>query len=324
LILGLGLAFLLEIMKAASNIGAPVPVQNTVTAPTLSVAPVPHASTAPATPYAPASPPMMAATAGDRPSPSAAPRMAEASVFPTVPREMLPALCQIPSVPDDDTAILRAFEIIATPNGAYASSMRQVVNWAGAIRQSLGVSSIAIGSMAGSARESATAAMTLARGVGLQSQRVIVVDAARPGQQIDPVAGLSPGPGLAEMLVGDSKFAELITTDGASAVHILRAGHSIEFAAQYFSTNRMDAILKTLEASYDAVIINLGNLDQNTRGLARFAQAAAILSAQGNSAEVSMFAEELRHAGLRAVQHVRIAADPVRPGASAGPQPVMA
>jgi uncharacterized protein involved in exopolysaccharide biosynthesis/Mrp family chromosome partitioning ATPase len=314
LIIGLGLAFLLEIMKAASSLDVPAQIPPSAVPANLTAAP-PPVMTPPAVPAAPPPPPEPAAAAPSQPPVGPPPP-------PDSTRELLPALCQVPPIPDGEAAILRAFEIMATPNGPYASAFKTISSWASSVRQAMGVRTIAVAAVDGADLDSAAAAVALARATGMQAQRVIILDAAPPGQQVEPVAGLSPGGGLAEMLVGDSKFAELITTDGASAVHILRAGRSIEFAAQYFSTNRMDAILKTLEQSYDAVIINLGNLDANRRALARFAQAAVILAAAGRALDVSQLSAELHQAGLRSVQYVRIGLEASRP--DTGRKPVIA
>jgi uncharacterized protein involved in exopolysaccharide biosynthesis len=308
LALGLGLAFLLEIMAAAGR------MDQAAMAPVSTTQPNVPAQTSPAF-HLPGGPGLLGVSTAPPVPPLAPPPLASAvqlqpAAFsqPAVPQELIPALCELPHVPDCDTAILRAFEIISSPNGQYAASIKQLASWAASSRQTLGVRTVAVGAIDGAPHESGTAATALARALGTQVLRVILVDAARGGQQIDAMAGLSPGPGLAEILVGHSKFAELITADGASPIHILRAGFSIDVAAQYFSTNRMDAIVKTLEASYDAVIVNLGLLDAPARALARFAQAGVMLATPKQSTAVSQLAAEWRQAGLRAVQYLRISA----------------
>ena len=289
----------MEIMAAASRMSEtdapPVPVAQPIVPPqTYAAVPMPGSPVAAAPPVWPL--PM----AANAPAPVSPPPPA------SVPRELLPALCELPIVADTDTAIFRAFEVVSNPNGQFAIAMKQLASWASSARQTLGIRTISVGAIGDAPLEAGATAMALARAIGLQSIRVIVVDAARGDQQLDPIAGLSPGPGLAEMLLGNAKFAELITTDGASAVHILRAGRAIEVASQYFSTNRMDAILNTLESSYDAVILNLGNLDARSRELARLSQAGVLLAAPNHAAEVAQYAAEWRQAGLRAVQYVRI------------------
>jgi Mrp family chromosome partitioning ATPase len=224
------------------------------------------------------------------------------------PPQLLPALCEVPATGEAETAIVRAFEVISNPNTPYASGLVQVASWLASVRQTLGISSLAVGTVSDGLYESSTAAMALARSLARHSQRVIVVDAARDGRQLDPVAGLSPGAGLAEILMGNSKFAEVITSDGASSVHILRAGYGIDSAAAFFSTNRMDAILRSLEQNYDVLILSLGHIDRQAQGLGRFTQAGLILADPARADEVGAIAADWRHAGLRAVQFVRLAA----------------
>ncbi len=306
-LMGLGLAFLLEVMAAASTI-APMEARQ------------PEPTRAPV-----AANPEPAMNMGPPPEPPAvftAPVSSPAPVMPfpqaSAPREILPALCELPHVADTETAIFRAFEVVSNPNGQYSSALRQLASWATSARQTLGVRTLSVGAISAAPLESATTAMALARALAQQAIRVIVVDAARPGQQLDPIAGISAGPGVAEMLLGNSKFAEVITTDGASAVHILRAGYGIDMASQYFSTNRMDAILNTLEGSYDAVIMNLGNIDGQSHDLARLSQAGVLLATPLHAATISQYAAEWRQAGLRAVQYVRIAGDGSAKGISGG------
>jgi Mrp family chromosome partitioning ATPase len=283
--------------------------------PALAIAPSKAASAAQAIADAPGLPPAA------KPPPGIPDQIA---ILQTSRREMLPALCELPHVSDTETAIVRAFEVLSSPNGQYGAPLKQLSSWVSSVRQTLGVRTIVVGSVHGAPLEAATVAMSLGRSIGIQALRVIVVDTARGASVLDSVAGLSPGPGLAEMLVGHSKFAELITTDGASAVHVLRSGYSIDFAAQYFATNRMDAILKSLEGSYDLVVVNLGNVDAQSQMLAHFAQAGVLLASPIHAEEVSQMAGAWREAGLRSVQYVRIGGSPVSSGADGRRMPAIA
>lgn len=287
---GLGLAFLFEIMAAAGRIGASAAQPSYGPTPSVPEPPQPSFATVPPAPDLSKILPQLAPV----PPPS------DGSGLP------MPVLCQIPSITDTETAIVRAFEVVSKPNSEYALAIRQLTGWATSARQALGVRSIALGTCAGASLESGTAALALARSLAVGATRVIIVDTARGGQQIESISGMSTGPGIAEILVGDAKFADLISTDGASSVHVLRAGNAIDYASQFFSTNRMDAILKSLESSYDVVVINLGNLDQPARQLARFSQAGIILAAPFHAAEVARIAGEWRQAGLRSVQYLQI------------------
>jgi succinoglycan biosynthesis transport protein ExoP len=91
----------------------------------------------------------------------------------------------------------------------------------------------------------------------VRDARVVVVDlsAASPG-----VAGVSvdtDGPGLAELMLGEASFSQIITRDGLSRVHLVSAGRP-GFDRSLLQSPRLALAIDALLRVYDHVLLNAG------------------------------------------------------------------
>jgi tyrosine-protein kinase Etk/Wzc len=98
--------------------------------------------------------------------------------------------------------------------------------------------------------------LTLAR-LMVRDARVVVVDlsAASPG-----AAGASVdtnGPGLAELMLGEASFSQIITRDGLSRVHLVSAGRR-GFDRSLLQSPRLALAIDALLRVYDHVLLNAG------------------------------------------------------------------
>jgi len=159
-------------------------------------------------------------------------------------------------------------------------------------------------------------ALTLARQMGLQA-KVVVVDLVAsspmiPAMSTDPVA-----PGLAELMQGEASFAQIITRDRQSRVHLVSAGRPGFDRAQLQSprlTLAIDALLRV----YDHVLLDAGTAsDLPAELLTSQARAVVVPEASMASDARALMCDQLRAVGFSEVTMLSKpcqASDAVEPG----------
>ena len=100
-------------------------------------------------------------------------------------------------------------------------------------------------------------ALTLAR-LMAQQAKIVVVDlvASSPtiaAMSVDPVA-----PGLAELMQGEASFAQIITRDRLSRVHLVSAGRP-GFDRAHLQSPRLTLAIDALLRVYDHVLLDAGS-----------------------------------------------------------------
>jgi uncharacterized protein involved in exopolysaccharide biosynthesis/Mrp family chromosome partitioning ATPase len=313
MILGLGLAFLLEVMNAASRLAMPapiaMPVQPASTIATVVAAP---ARAEPGMAPPPPPPPQAEPYRDDPTARALANSLATARTPPPPPRpapppaEQLPALCELPHSSDINTCMSQALQAASNAGGAYALAARQISSWAMSGRQTLAIKRIATLSLDEAHFDTCAITAALARLQSQQGATVVAVNVWPGPSPLDAIFGSSPGPGLAELLSGAAAFTDIIARDALTGAHYLRAGLDREAAQAYLGGERMDMVLEALEAAYDLVLLHAGCGPGFPAALARKCQGALVLSTGPRPAETGRLLNDLRQSGLRAVQHVRI------------------
>jgi Mrp family chromosome partitioning ATPase len=159
-------------------------------------------------------------------------------------------------------------------------------------------------------------ALTLAR-LMAQQAKVVVVDLAAssptiPAASADPVA-----PGLAELMQGEASFAQIITRDRLSRVHLVSAGRPGFDRAQLQSPRLMLAIDALLRV-YDHVLLDAGTAsDLSAELLTSQAQAVVVPEASMAPDARALMCDQLKAVGFSEVTMLSKpcqASDAVEPG----------
>lgn len=138
---------------------------------------------------------------------------------------------------------------------AEAESYRALRTNVGLARQRRGGHEILVTSPSMGEGKSATAA-NLAISLSQKGQRTLLLDAdmRRPTQHEQ--FGVSREPGLSDLLLGEVELeAVLHQPSGRESLYVLPAGRSIGHPAELLDSARMDALLETLRARFDAVVL---------------------------------------------------------------------
>ena len=159
-------------------------------------------------------------------------------------------------------------------------------------------------------------ALTLAR-LMARNARVVVVDLSASSPAISTVSGDPSAPGLAELMLGEASFSQVITRDRLSRVHLVSAGRPGSDRALLQSprlTLAIDALLRV----YDHVLLDAGAAsDLPAELLTAQARAVVVPDVSMTPDARSLMCDQLRAVGFSEVTMLSKSsqpADAVEPG----------
>jgi succinoglycan biosynthesis transport protein ExoP len=160
-------------------------------------------------------------------------------------------------------------------------------------------------------------ALTLAR-LMAQQAKVVVVDLVASSQTMTAVSVDPATPGLAELMQGEASFAQIITRDRLSRVHLVSAGRPGFDRAQLQSprlTLAIDALLRV----YDHVLLDAGAAsDLPAELLTSQAQAVVVPEASMASDARALMCDQLKAVGF---SEVTMLSKPCEPSDAVEPGP---
>jgi polysaccharide biosynthesis transport protein len=291
---GLGLAFLIELMAAASRLtegnytsGARTePVFERVATETAALplaSPPPPAHQPPATePHQPQHCP---------PQPTRAP--------PTEHGELQHLTVWPRIIPQGDmSGVTDSLEV--------AAAAHRMARWTEDIGRTLDVKTIGLTSLGGGTADSCVAALALARTVAITGKRVVLVDLARTGSFLGGLCGVQAGPGISDLVNGTADFTKVIGRDTRSPVHVLRYGTDHTPRTTALMLERIESVISALSGTYDFTIVNLGEAVDDTPIFLHKCKAALLLASPARLGEVTAAVQTLLDTGLSAAQHILI------------------
>jgi uncharacterized protein involved in exopolysaccharide biosynthesis/Mrp family chromosome partitioning ATPase len=168
------------------------------------------------------------------------------------------------------------------------------------------------------ANESITlTALTLARLIARNNTRVVVVDLSASSPTISAVSVDPSAPGLAELMLGEASFSQVITRDQLSRVHLVSSGRPGSDRTLLQSprlTLAIDALLRV----YDHVLLDAGTAsDLPAELLTAQARAVVVRDASMATEARTLMCDQLRAVGFIEVTMLNKPAQPpdaVEPG----------
>jgi uncharacterized protein involved in exopolysaccharide biosynthesis/Mrp family chromosome partitioning ATPase len=142
--------------------------------------------------------------------------------------------------------------------------------------------------------------LTLARHLA-RDARVVVVDLAASSPTIAAVSVDASAPGLAELMQGEASFAQIITRDKLSRLHLVMAGRS-GFDRSLLQSPRVTLAIDALLRAYDHVLLDAGSASDLPAELLTANARAVVVpdAAMAPDARTSM-CEQLSAVGFREV-----------------------
>ncbi|MBR0739411.1 lipopolysaccharide biosynthesis protein [Bradyrhizobium liaoningense] len=143
-------------------------------------------------------------------------------------------------------------------------------------------------------------ALTLARHLA-RDARVVVVDLAASSPTIAAVSVDASAPGLAELMQGEATFAQVITRDKLSRLHLVMAGR-LGFDRSLLQSPRVTLAIDALLRAYDHVLIDAGSAsDLPADLLTAHARAVVVPDASMAVDARTLMCEQLRAVGFSEV-----------------------
>lgn len=175
-----------------------------------------------------------------------------------------------------------------------------------------------LGTAAGEAITLST--LTLARHLA-RDARVVVVDLAASSPTIAAVSVDASAPGIAELMQGEASFAQVITRDRLSRLHLVMAGRP-GFDRSLLQSPRVTLAIDALLRAYDHVLLDAGSAsDLPAELLTANARAVVVPDASMAADARALMCEQLRAVGF---SEVTMLSRPVQPSNAAEPPRVVA
>ncbi|MBR1229802.1 MULTISPECIES: exopolysaccharide transport family protein [unclassified Bradyrhizobium] len=147
-------------------------------------------------------------------------------------------------------------------------------------------------------------ALTLARLMARQA-KIVVVDLTAASPTMTAVSVDPAAPGLAELMQGEATFAQIITRDRLSRVHLVSAGRP-GFDRSQLQSPRLTLAIDALLRVYDHVLLDAGSAsDLPAELLTAHARAVVVPDASMDSDARSIMCDQLRAVGFSDVTMLR-------------------
>ncbi|MCX7319216.1 MAG: lipopolysaccharide biosynthesis protein, partial [Hyphomicrobiales bacterium] len=151
-------------------------------------------------------------------------------------------------------------------------------------------------------------ALTLAR-ILARDAKVVLVDLSAASPTLKAVSNDPAAPGLAELMLGEVSFGQVITKDRMSALHLVMAGRAGADRALLQSPRLMMA-LDALLRVYDHVLLDAGTAADLPAGMLTVDARAIVVPEAGMAMDArARMADELRAVGFSDVRMLRSVAD---------------
>jgi polysaccharide biosynthesis transport protein len=147
----------------------------------------------------------------------------------------------------------------------------------------------------------AITALTLARMVAATNARVVVVDLSASSPTISAASVDPDAPGLAELMLGEATFSQIITKDRISRVHLVNAGRP-GFDRSLLQSPRLTLAIDALFRVYDHVLLDAGTAsDLPAELLTARARAVVVPDASMTAEARTLMCDQLKAVGFSEV-----------------------
>jgi polysaccharide biosynthesis transport protein len=294
LILGLGLAFLLEIMsgtsKAANGVllgprehPARAALDHEMPIPQIPVTFSPQRGTSPFDPVLP-----------EMPTPPVSNAVMPIAILPLV-SSLGPALAM---------AELAATSASNPLNDGAAKIVSQFLE----LRGQKGVKTFGFSSIGSNGCDSSLAVVATARALANLKLKVMALDVSS-GPFFDPLFGVPMGSGVSDMVLGDADFKKVICRDPQSNAHLIRYGLKSAAQSQVTILEKLGTILAALATIYEVILVNTGEASPATPALLKECGAAVLLAPLARQKDASAASRILTDKGVLHTMIVQLNAE---------------
>ena len=154
--------------------------------------------------------------------------------------------------------------------------------------------------------DAALAALVAARNLAEHKKRVVILDLSQQGGDLEMLAGLPAGSGFTDLVAGNADFTKIISRDPHSTVHIIRKGLARDQNTLSQVSEKIEPVLSALNSIYDFVFVHAGEAFSATPNLVKHCPAAFILASDARHRDALAAAQILQSNGTSALMFVQV------------------
>lgn len=160
------------------------------------------------------------------------------------------------------------------------------------------------------APNSAMVSLATARALAAKGKRVMLVDLTGRATSAEFLMGLSAAPGLSDLVTGKADFTKSVTRDLHSKLHFVRLGEVADASQEDAIISRLPSIITALRMVYDIIVFNIGEARPSVVQVLANADATLILASQTRMAEAAEAAQAVEQVGSTKVLLLRLDLEP--------------
>jgi uncharacterized protein involved in exopolysaccharide biosynthesis/Mrp family chromosome partitioning ATPase len=168
-----------------------------------------------------------------------------------------------------------------------------------------GAKSFCITSIGGT-YDAAFSCVALARALAALKVKTVVLDLVPSRPSAIDLMALPDGPGLVELVQGQADVAKVIVRDHKSNVQMIRHGQAADTATRGLLAAKMPAVLASLAQVYDIILVNAGEASPATPDLMQGMGAVIFLAAANRQKDAAAAARSLAARGVRHALYVKL------------------
>ena len=174
------------------------------------------------------------------------------------------------------------------------------------LKDSKGYKAFSFTSLGSEGPDAALAALSTARNLSLNKKRVAIIDISQTGGDLEMLAGLPAGVGLTDLVAGTADFTKIISRDPHSTLHIIRKGlaHNQDTANRI--AGKFESVTAALISIYDFVFVHVGEAYGAAPNLVKNCPAAFILAGPARQRDALAAANILQTSGVLAPMFIRV------------------
>lgn len=158
--------------------------------------------------------------------------------------------------------------------------------------------------------DAALAALSAGRALSMNKKRVAIIDISQNGGDIELLAGLPGGVGLTDLVAGTADFTKIISRDPHSTLHIIRKGLSRDQDTASRVAGKFESVIAALSSIYDFVFVHVGEAYGAAPNLVKNCPAAFIFAGAARQRDALAAAKILQKNGVLAPMYIQVDGKP--------------
>jgi polysaccharide biosynthesis transport protein len=158
--------------------------------------------------------------------------------------------------------------------------------------------------------DAALVALSTARVLSMNRKRVAIIDISQSGGDIEMLAGLPAGVGLTDLVAGTADFTKIISRDPHSTLHLIRKGLSRDQDSTNRIAGKFESVIAALSSIYDFVFVHVGEAYGAAPDLVKNCPAAFILAGAARQRDALAAAKILQTNGVLVPMFIHLNAEP--------------